>query len=89
MWGSIPRLSAGARDRPAVIHVGGDALYGERPSGLALAGALLIGVGAFFLAGAEEPQATPSDDGSSKAIVYGLLTGGFDRRLHYVGQVRS
>ena len=50
-------------------------LYGERPSGLALAGALLIGVGAFFLAGAEEPQATPSDDGSSKAIVYGLLTG--------------
>ncbi len=52
-------------------------LYGERPSGLALAGALLIGVGAFFLAGAEEPQATPSDDGSSKAIVYGLLTGGF------------
>lgn len=58
-------------------------LYGERPSALAMAGALLIGGGAFFLAGRDGQEGEPCDPedpvgparAQQRAIAYGLLTG--------------
>ncbi|MFM7427961.1 MAG: DMT family transporter [Elainella sp.] len=47
---------------------------GERPTGLALLGAVLVGLGAFLLTGGSSQNPANSAQ-SQQAIVYGLLTG--------------
>src|SRR4030095_10228357 len=57
---------------PVLATLGAILLFGERPSILALAGAVSIAVGAFLLTGG---PAALGQSGSTWAISYGLITG--------------
>jgi drug/metabolite transporter (DMT)-like permease len=59
---------------PVLATLGAIALFGERPTPVALAGLFLIATGAFLLTGS--PTALRRS-GSGKAVAYGLITGVF------------
>ncbi|MDR7518819.1 MAG: DMT family transporter [Armatimonadota bacterium] len=58
---------------PLLSTVGAVAFFGERPTWLAVAGATMIGLGVFVLAG--DPRRLTLR-GSGQAVVYALITGG-------------
>ena len=57
---------------PVISTIGAILLFAERPTALALAGMLMIALGAFFLTGG--PRALRSNDAGA-AAAYGLVTG--------------
>ena len=59
---------------PVLATLGAIVLFGERPTPVALAGLLLIAIGAFLLTGS--PKAL-GKSGKGKGVAYGLITGLF------------
>ena len=58
---------------PVLSTLAAIAIFGERPGPVAIAGALLVAVGVFLLAGG--PRGAARSGTSGQAVVYGLLTG--------------
>ncbi len=65
---------------PTLSTLAAVVFFGERPSPVAFAGAMLIGVGVFLLAGARArpaAEAHRTSSGVRAAVMYGLVTGVF------------